>query len=410
MFLRKNLNESYSPLYFLASLGNGGLTITMFIYLMFMVPHPETPMITFDSLMVFINKQSWSISSGLVLLAMAGMLFFAYRHFWLLQWNLREFFKFRDTEAYKTMMQGNSRVSLMAIPLTLAISVNVLFAMGATFVPGLWGGVEYLFPIALVAFALVGWLSLSIFGGFFSQILASGSFDCTRNNNLSQMVAIFAFAMVGVGWAAPAAMSHNIITVSIASAGSIFFLSAAILLGLIKLVLGMRAMLEHGVNQEASASLWIIIPILTLVGITLIRLSHGLEHHFGAHFPAAFYFVLTTAFVSIQLLFGWIGYTVMKQVGYYDTYVSGPKNSPGSYALICPGVALFVFGMFFIHVGLVKTGVVPKFSIAYFALIAPLVYLQLKTIWVMLRLDRKMLHRSQPTAPLGGSKVVTPAK
>ena len=33
-------DQSYSPLYFLASLGAGGLAVTFFMYLMFWVPHP----------------------------------------------------------------------------------------------------------------------------------------------------------------------------------------------------------------------------------------------------------------------------------------------------------------------------------------------------------------------------------
>ena len=38
---------------------------------------------------------------------------------------------------------------LMALPLALAMSVNVAFVAGAVFVPGLWGVREMLFPLAL---------------------------------------------------------------------------------------------------------------------------------------------------------------------------------------------------------------------------------------------------------------------
>ena len=39
-------------------------------------------------------------------------------------------------------------------------------------------------------------------------------------------------------------------------------------------------MFEHGVTVETAPSLWIMIPILTLLGITFIRLNFGLEHNF----------------------------------------------------------------------------------------------------------------------------------
>jgi hypothetical protein len=285
----------------------------------------------------------------------------------------------------------------MAIPLTLAMTVNVLFALGATLVPGLWNWVEFVFPLPLLAFTAIGIYALRIFGSFFSRILAEGNFDCARNNNLSQMTAIFAFAMLGVGFAAPAAMSQNAAVAALGAFGSIFFVSATLLLGLITLVLGFRAMLEHGVNQELSASLWIVIPILTLLGITFLRLSHGFHHLFNSHAGPGMIFLVLSAFVSLQLLFGGLGYIVMRRVGYYRTFVSGEGRSPGSYALICPGVAFFVLGMFLLNPGLTATGVIGKFSVAYFVLLLPLVLVQLQTIRVMLRLDRKLLRPAPAT-------------
>jgi hypothetical protein len=399
MTLRKELGASFSPLYFLAALGNGGMAITFFIYLMFMVPHPDTPVVTFDAILPLVTGGNMT-TAALVLVAMAGMLIFAVRHFWTLAWNLRQYAAFKRTPAYAQLRQGNAEVALMAIPLTLAMTVNVLFALGATLIPGLWNWVEWVFPFSLLAFAAVGFYALRIFGSFFSRILAEGDFDCARNNNLSQMTAIFAFAMIGVGFAAPAAMSQTPVIAALGAFGSIFFVSATLVLGLVTLVLGFRAMLEHGVNQELSASLWIVIPILTLLGITFIRLSHSFHHLFSSHAGPGLIFLVLSAFVSLQLLFGGLGYIVMRRVGYYRTFVNGEGRSPGSYALICPGVAFFVLGMFLLNPGLVATGIIGKFSIAYFALLLPLVLIQLQTIRVMLKLDRKLL-RPAPAAQEG---------
>jgi hypothetical protein len=399
MTLRKELGATYSPLYFLASLGNGGMAITFFIYLMFMVPHPDTPVVTFDAILPLVTSGNLPVAA-LILVALAGMLIFAVRHFWTLAWNLRQYAAFKGTPAYTQLRQGNAEVSLMAIPLTLAMTVNVLFALGATLVPGLWNWVEFVFPLPLLAFTVIGIYALRIFGSFFSRILAEGNFDCARNNNLSQMTAIFTFAMLGVGFAAPAAMSQNATVAALGAFGSIFFVSATLVLGLVTLVLGFRAMLEHGINQELSASLWIVIPILTLLGITFMRLSHGFQHLFNAHAGPGMIFLVLSAFVSLQLLFGGLGYIVMQRVGYYRTFVSGEGRSPGSYALICPGVAFFVLGMFLLNPGLVATGIIGKFSIAYFVLLLPLMLVQLQTIRVMLRLDRKLL-RPAPAAQEG---------
>jgi hypothetical protein len=54
-------------------------------------------------------------------------------------------------------------ITLMAIPLTFAMTINVCFVLGALFVPGLWDIVEYLFPFALIGFATVGYYAIKIF-------------------------------------------------------------------------------------------------------------------------------------------------------------------------------------------------------------------------------------------------------
>ncbi|MBU1896619.1 hypothetical protein KKB55_02475 [Myxococcota bacterium] len=390
MALKKNLREKYSPLYFLASLGNGGLAVTFFMYLNFMIPHKQHPIVSFDTWTAYFLKAGDLQKAG-VIAALLGVLFFSFRHLRVLFWNLLEYRQFRKTLAFDNLRNSNGEVTLMAIPLTLGMTVNVFFILGALSTPGIFGFIEYLFPLALLAFAGLGFYAVRVFYEFFARILTRGNFDCTKNNNLSQMLAIFAFTMLGVGFAASAAMSHVPATATIGALGAIFFNAAALLLAIVKGVLGFRAMLENGVSKEASMSLWIVIPILTLMGISLIRLNHGFHNHIHGGFGNAGYFVLTAGFLSIQLFFGGLGHTVMKRLGYYRDYVGGAIKSPGSYALICPGVALFVFSMFFLHVGLVKTELVAKFSYVYYLMLIPMIFIQFKTIATVFRLDQKLI-------------------
>lgn len=386
----RTLGERYVPTYFLAALGNGGTAITFFIWLNFLVPHPKTPIVTFDSIAALWAKSDL-IGQVLLLLAMAGIALFAIRHFQSLIWNLSEFARFRRSSAYVQLRETNGAVMLMALPLTLAMTINVLFVLGAVFVPGLWNVVEYLFPFSLAAFLAVGVLALRIFASIFGRAVANGHFDCSRNNNLTQMLAAFAFAMVGVGLAAPAAMSTVKLTIGIAMLGSIFFITAAIVLALVFLVLGVRAMLTSGLAVEAAPSLWMPIPLLTLIGIAFLRISHGLHTGFELHIEPVHRLLITAVFFSLQMLAGLFGWSVLQRVGYFRTYLSGPSRSPGSYGLICPAVGLFVFGMFFLHVGLVQNGLVEKFSPVYFVLLAALAAVQALGIVTMFRLDRRLL-------------------
>jgi len=389
--LKRRLGGNYNPLYFLASLGAGGTAVTFFMFLMFMTPH-QTPIPTFDTLKPLLTGDSLPIAA-LVGAAMAGIAFFTALHLRLLVWNIGEYRRFRGTPAFEKLRSSNAEVGLMAIPLTLAMTINVSFIIGAVFVPGLWNIVEYLFPGALAAFAAVGAYALTIFTRYMTRVLTTGAFDFGANNNLSQMIAIFAFAMVAVGLAAPGAMSHTLAVNAAGIALSLFFAAVAITLGVVKFVLGFKSTLRHGIAEAASPSLWIAIPILTLLGITFVRHHMGLHHHFGAELDKPGLFVMTSLILGAQLMFGILGYSVMKRLGYFRDYIHGDKKHPGSFALICPGVALVVFSWFFIHLGLVKNGIVDQFSIGYFALLAPVIYLQLKTVATMFRLNRRLLKQ-----------------
>ncbi len=375
---------TYNPLYWLAALGAGGLTVSFFVYINFMVGHKGVPMATFDQVYPALIKGDWlSIVTGIALLF---IIIFAFLHIKLLLWNMKEFSVYKKTEAYRAMKEGNNEVQLFAIPLTLAMTINVFFIVFALFVPHLWEFVEYLFPGALAAFVIAGYFVLKIFAEYLSRLLAHGDFDFGQNNSLAQMLSVFAFTMVGVGFAAPAAMSKTLAVNAIGTFGSIFFISAAVLLLLIKLVLGFKSMFKDGIAPEATPTLWVVIPILTLIGISLVRLFFGFEHRFHAEMPKTDMFALTSFIISLQILFGLLGYAVMKRVKYFKTYVFGDKQSVPSLALICPGVAFTVFYLFLIQYGLVFTGVLDKFSIAYFVLTAPILYIHYKTVYYFFKL------------------------
>jgi len=277
----------------------------------------------------------------------------------------------------------------MVIPLTFAMTINVSFVLGAVFIPGLWDIVEYLFPFALLGFLTVGYFAMKIFVEYFARLISSGDFDCSNNNNLSQMISIFAFVMIAVGFAAPGAMSTNVSVNAIGLFGAIFFSTIAILLLMIKLILGFRGIFEYGISVEASPSLWIVIPILTLLGITFIRINFGLDHHFDLDLKNASLFTLTSGIISLQIIFGMIGYKVMKSMNYFDDYIHGNKKSPISFSLICPGVAFMIFGMFFVNLGLTSNGILDKYSLMYFALMLPFMYVQFKTVIYYFKLKAK---------------------
>ncbi len=397
--LKSPYAEGYSPLLFLSALGSGGLAISFFMYLMFWAPHNGSPIPAFSHMQaLFATGPMWlKITSAI---AMTGILVFAINYFRVLIWNIRSYSKFKQTEAFSKLRDSNAETQLMAIPLTYSMGVNVAFILGAVFVPGVWAVKEWLFPGALLANIIIGTYGFRIYLDFFSRVMASGGFDCTKNNNLAQILPAFSFAMTGVGFAAAAAMSSTPLTVILGSIGAIFFTVTALVLAMIKLVLGFRAMLEHGAAVEGLPTFLVMIPVLTIVGITVLRLSHG-AHTLGMHPAENFYWL--TAFVGIQAMFAIMGLALKKRMNYFGQFVYGSAKSPSAFALICPGVAAFVLLSFWINKGLLPVmpaDVMAKFDVAYFVLYLPLIYLQYKTIRLYSHLNRKLLSDNDGSVSL----------
>lgn len=388
-------SHEYRPLYFLAALGAGGLSVSFFMYLMFLIPHPNSPIPTFDDLVAVYQVEGIGLQV-MTTIALIGIAVFAVRHILVLIANLRAFSALRKNPAYQALRQTNGEVTLMAVPLTLAMTINVLFILGALGVPGLWARVEYLFPFALVAFAAVGALALFFFGRYVTRLITQQGFDNKDTNHFSQILPSFAFAMVAVGFASPAAMSQVVPVSVIGMVGSFVFLAAAAAWILVKLPVSFAAILRNGLAVDAGPTLWLGIPIFTLVGITFIRLGSGVSHNLlDTELNPVIAFVVLGLLVAGQIVMGLAGWAAMNHQGYFTRFVRGSEGSIPSYGLICPGVALAVLSMFFIHWGLVRTDIIEMFSPVHFVLLALVVVLQVKTIQTLFRLDRRLMGEPQ---------------
>lgn len=386
--IQKNLHEKYSPMYHLGALGSGGLAISFFLYLNFLLPH-ESGIISFDQLWPVLTgepslKAFWISLCLVVVFALSAM------HIALMIWNTREFSLFKKTEAYHKLRDSSAEISLMVVPLTMAMTVNVLFVNSSLLIPGLWEVIEYMFPVAMTAFVAIGVYALRILGDYFVRMLLHKGYSFEQNNSLAPMVSIFALSMIAVGLAAPAAMSHvrEIIAVSIAL--SAFFATSAALLMIVMLVIGFHTMLTHGIRPEAAPSLWLMIPITTLLGITFMRTAHGMGEAFGGHVSSGENYIVLMAIFSVQVIFGLIGFTVMKRLNYFKDFIYGAKIHATTYALVCPGVALPVFGLFVVKFGLMGNMLVMMWTPWMYLFLLPFLAIQLKTLQVLLTLVTRL--------------------
>jgi hypothetical protein len=382
---------TYRPLYFLSALGMGGLAISFFVYLMFLVPHPGEPIPNFSHIAAVFSGSSL-LAQVLVAVDLAVIAFFGVRHVQLLVRNIRAYRVFTRSPEFAEFRQTNAEVSLLAVPLTYAMSVNVAFVLGALFVPGLWGVKEYLFPMALLAFTAIGAYAFAIFGRYLTRILTHRNFDIEDTNHFSQVLPSFAFAMVATGFAASAAMSDTKAWAVIGMFGTFLFVAASVSWIIVKLPVSFGSMLRRGMAVEAGPTLWMGIPILTLLGITTLRDVNGISHTLlHTSIPPVVWLVFFGLMIGAQIVMGLMGWAIMRTQGYFREYVHGEKRSIASYGLVCPGVALAVLAQFFIHWGLVSTDIVARFSPLHLALLGTVAAVQVITIATAMKLNRKLL-------------------
>ena len=380
-------SDTYSPLYFLTSLGTGGLVVTFFMWLMHWIPHPGQPVPLFEDLVAAFATGDL-VMQGTIVLAVVGIAFYSFLNLKYLVWNLRRYQAWQQTEPYAQLRSSNAETQLLAMPLAMAMSVNVCFMLGMVFVPRLWSVVEYLFPLAVLTFLAIGLLAFRLLGGFLGRVLISGGFSCVGNNSFAQAMPAFALAMIGVGLAAPAGMSANRLVAGAGLVFSSFFLVSAVLIGLVALVLGLRSLLENGADMETAPTLSIFIPLLTIIAILSLRQNHGLDEHFALTSGGADRLMLLSKYLSAQILCAMLTALVLVRLGYAARFIVGRETSAGSYALVCPGVALAVMLHFWLNRGLVDAGLIGKFSLAYWAVSAGAVAIQCATMWFVYRMNR----------------------
>ena len=389
----------FSPMHGLAALGAGGLCVSFFVWLMFLTPHPGAPVPTYESLAI---AREASASAGWISLVTAMVAVMVLTHFGLLLWWLRSGARL-TAQAQQSQFAAESHIFKMITPLVLAMSVNAGFVAGLVFVPGLWEIKEYLFPFALVAlFAL--WLMAS--RRWLRQIQAVKREGLSyQGKGLIELLATFAFAMISVGFSASAAMSS---TIWVHTTGTVLAVAAgAMAIWAALMVLRLRATMlrSQPVAATATGSLLMGVPILTILGIAAYRLMKAGQHHF--HVPVtetAITWMLGLALLGQVLIFAFAMPAISRHGGWRTLIQEQPQAA--SFSLICPGVGLFVLGMFFVSNGLIPMGWLTN-SLAITATYGALGIIQLATLGLFVYLllnatpaNRRKTHKGMIGIPL----------
>lgn len=144
-------------------------------------------------------------------------------------------------------------------------------------------------------------------------------------------------------------------------------------------------MVRDGVKPAASGTLWMAIPISTVLGIAVFRLMMGAQHVWEISVGKVIPAVALLVFFAAQIFFYFLGRAVMKR-NHGWRYLVEKAPQAASFSLICPEVGFFVLSMFLVFRGLVPLGIVDAES--QWFLLAPLIALQISTVILFVRLMR----------------------
>ena len=382
----------FQVLHILAALGAGGMTASFFFIVNFSTLHPGNVFISWDILWRdYIGGTS--AHQLIVQLYMLGATISAIVHFVLLKRWFKGFSAFRQTEGYEKLKNSNAEVQLMAIPLTLTMSMNVFFILGAMYIPGLFDTITLMGMTAqLIDFMMIGAgiyftlmlvLALKIFSIYWMR-LVDGNLDFVQNSNLAQLIAIFAFGMIGVSLGA---LSFSKID-GIALYGmslSYIVITLTIMLGLIKLIIGFKSIFQEGIPAGGTVTLLLPVVITGMIVVGLIRADIGAIHALEIPRDGAYHLLVTTIGIGLSFFIALFAISVMRRKHYFKLLNEGKLDS-SAFALICPGFAFEVQLVLWLNVGLVFTGFVTFDSTLYYILWTPMVAIQLVTIYFFAKL------------------------
>ncbi|MBN2341166.1 MAG: hypothetical protein JXX29_07530 [Deltaproteobacteria bacterium] len=344
---QKSVSQSelqFNPLKFLAALGAGGISVMPFAFFQF-THHSGKGLISFSQ----VGHGSLPFWKEGLFYGMEGiMVVFALLHFFLTARFMGGLLPWMKTQSYKQFLQDPLKnASILAPFISFGMTFNVFIASVRFFVPAMSENLQVLMMPALIAWAIL-WLALlrmeiKLLGISFAQ-----SFDVSKIN-FGWLLHPFALGMITVTGTGIAAMSKDADIAHISAFMSAVSGSMGVFLLTVKTVAIFKSHFsaEGLPDKQFLPSLLIVIPNITLYGISGFRLVHYMDNQFGTHLHwlAQVIVVLSFAFEVWYMAFG-----ISMLRSYFKKHFFNQEFHVSQWGLICPFVAFAVLGSFFYKV------------------------------------------------------------
>lgn len=335
--MTKTKNQDFNPVMFLMSLGAGGMSISLWAFLMFTIEHGKG-LVTRTQVQNSISSLYESIlyNSLEVLIIILALI-----HFVTLFYLLKKYFSWRKTKEFLEFKSNPLKNNaLMAVFLTIDMAFNICFSIGNYFI--IQNGP--LFQVVMAP-ALIGWIILFFFAMKASINILKTAFTSEFDMNKMHfgfLIHPFALAMIGVTGLGIAVFAQNPFVSNLAFLLALAPFTSASLLLTVKFVTMFQHHMKNNLpDRNFLPSTLIVMPIVMLLALSVYRMLHYFHEGLGLEIPKFIYImVLVIPWVFLNW-YGVFGLTLIKD------YFKNFKNfDVTQWAFICPIAAYTVLGYF----------------------------------------------------------------
>lgn len=342
------LIERFNMLWFIMALGFGGTSVAGFAFLNNTLERatPFKGMLYLDNINEFAAKMGVGYSF-LANYLKVHMLFFGTLHIialvactWLyLRWRKLYPQKYRD------LLADTSRNSVLISPvLAYGMAFNVSLVLGYVFVDWMRINMQLIMPYAAGGYFLL-WLWTLLSAIRLQVIALEKGFDVDKMH-FGWLLIPFALGMTSVTGTGIAYLAHD------GLADFVFFLSLvtftmALFLLLVKVFSLFKSHYASGLPRkiEFLPAFFIVMPIVTLLTISLLRYGYYFQHKFKMPLPDAAFAMTVSAGFALMTWYMLLGLFMLRD--YFRNHLFSMKYFDESqWGLICPMVAYAVLATF----------------------------------------------------------------
>ena len=348
------LVDRFNMLWFIMALGFGGTSVAGYAFLNNTLPrNPPFKGMLYNTNINEYTAQMGTLYSYLTAYLKLHMLFFGALHivaligctFLYIGWRRKY------PRQYKELCNDTKRNSvLITAPLAYAMAFNVFLVLGYVFVDWMRINLDLLIPYAAAVYALL-WIWTLTTAIRLQAIALSKGFD-VNTMHFGWLLIPFSLAMTSVTGAGIAYLAHG------GLADAVFFLSLtsftmALFLLCVKLFSLFKSHYAGGMPSQIEflPSFFVVVPIITLLSISILRYGYYFQHKFHQPLPPALFAFLACSGFALMTWYTIMGLFLMRD--YFKKYLFNMAYFDESqWGLICPMVAYSVLATFVYKHGL----------------------------------------------------------